>query len=138
MRLLSDIPVPERGRTDRGRPSTKRARAVELADVRVLSPVARYPRGQPRSYLFRASIRAYAAGLRCALCRLPRAAAAEPAFNGWLCARTLHAPLREFAPDVCCRPAVPDLSARCMRRGAQDCAGGRRARLGPARAHAWP
>lgn len=104
MRLLivtSQFPIA--GEPNRGRPIHQTVRELsKLADVRVLSPVARYPRwARPRSYLFRASNPAHTLpDCDVRYVEYPALPLLTRPFNGWLCARTLHAPLREFAPDV--------------------------------------
>ena len=104
MRLLivtSQFPIA--GEPNRGRPIHQTVRELsKLADVRVLSPVARYPRwARPRSYLFRASDPAHTLpDCDVRYVEYPALPLLTRPFNGWLCARTLHAPLREFAPDV--------------------------------------
>lgn len=109
MRLLivtSQFPIA--GEPNRGRPIHQTVRALsELADVRVLSPIATYPRhalGQwaaPRSYLFRAADPSHAVpGCDVRYLDYPALPLVSRPFNGWLCGRALHAPLREFAPDV--------------------------------------
>jgi glycosyltransferase involved in cell wall biosynthesis len=104
MRILvvtSQFPIA--GEPNRGRPILQTVRALSrIAEVRVLSPVARYPRwARPRSYLFRAADPAHAVpDCDVRYVEYPALPAVSRPFNGWLCARTLHAPLREFAPDV--------------------------------------
>ncbi|MFZ5638696.1 MAG: glycosyltransferase [Pseudomonadota bacterium] len=104
MRLLivtSQFPIA--GEPNRGRPILQTVRELsKLAEVRVLSPVARYPRwARPRSYLYRDADPAHAVpGCDVRYVEYPALPALSRPFNGWLCARTLHAPLREFAPDV--------------------------------------
>ena len=104
MRLLivtSQFPIA--GEPNRGRPIHQTVRELsKLADVRVLSPVARYPRwARPRSYLFRASDPAHTLpDCDVRYVEYPALPLLTRPFNGWLCARTLHAPLRDFAPDV--------------------------------------
>lgn len=104
MRLLivtSQFPIA--GEPNRGRPILQTVRELsKLAEVRVLSPVARYPRwARPRSYLYRDADPAHAVpGCDVRYVEYPALPAVSRPFNGWLCARTLHAPLREFAPDV--------------------------------------
>lgn len=104
MRILvvtSQFPIA--GEPNRGRPILQTVRALSRrAEVRVLSPVARYPRwARPRSYLFRAADPAHAVpGCDVRYLEYPALPALSRPFNGRLCARTLHAPLREFAPDV--------------------------------------
>ena len=104
MRLLivtSQFPIA--GEPNRGRPILQTVRELsKLADVQVLSPIATYPRwARPRSYLFRASDPAHAVpGCDVRYVDYPALPAISRPFNGWLCGRTLHAPLRAFAPDV--------------------------------------
>ncbi len=104
MRLLvvtSQFPIA--GEPNRGRPLLQTVRALSgLAEVRVLSPVATYPDwARPRSYLFRAGDEAFRVeGIDAQWLRYPALPLLTRPFNGHLCARSLHAPLREFAPDV--------------------------------------
>jgi teichuronic acid biosynthesis glycosyltransferase TuaC len=104
MRILivtSQFPIA--GEPNRGRPIHQTVRELsKLAEVRVLSPVASYPRwAKPRSYLFRAPDPDHAVpGCDVRYIDYPALPVVSRPFNGWLCARTLHAPLREFAPDV--------------------------------------
>ena len=104
MRLLvvtSQFPIA--GEPNRGRPVYQTIRELSrLATVRVISPVASYPRwAQPRSYLFRASDDAQTVeGCDAQYVRYPALPALTRPFNGWSCARTLHAPLKAFAPDL--------------------------------------
>lgn len=104
MRLLivtSQFPIA--GEPNRGRPILQTVRALSrLADVRVLSPIATYPRwARPRSYLFRAADPAHTVpGLDVQYVEYPALPAISRPFNGALCAQALHAPLRAFAPDV--------------------------------------
>lgn len=104
MRILvvtSQFPIA--GEPNRGRPVHQTVRELsKLADVRVLSPVAEYPRwARPRSYLFRAADPEFSVpGCDARYTRYPALPMISRPFNGWLCARALHAPLREFAPDV--------------------------------------
>lgn len=104
MRILivtSQFPIA--GEPNRGRPIHQTVRELStLAEVRVLSPVARYQRwATPRSYLYRASDPDFAVpGCDVRYVDYPALPVVSRPFNGWLCARTLHAPLREFAPDV--------------------------------------
>lgn len=104
MRILivtSQFPIA--GEPNRGRPIHQTVRELStLAEVRVLSPVARYPRwAMPRSYLYRASDPGFAVpGCDVRYVDYPALPAVSRPFNGWLCARPLHAPLRDFAPDV--------------------------------------
>lgn len=104
MRLLivtSQFPIA--GEPNRGRPILQTVRALSrLAEVRVLSPIATYPRwARPRSYLFRAADPAHVVpGLDVRYVEYPALPAVSRPFNGALCAHALHAPLRAFAPDV--------------------------------------
>lgn len=104
MRILivtSQFPIA--GEPNRGRPIFQTVRELsKLADVRVLSPIASYPRwATPRSYLFRAADAAHTVpDCDVRYVDYPALPGLTRPFNGWLCARTLHAPLREFKPDV--------------------------------------
>lgn len=104
MRLLivtSQFPIA--GEPNRGRPVYQTIRELSrLATVRVVSPVATYPRwAQPRSYLFRASDDTQAVeGCDVEYVRYPALPAVTRPLNGWSCARALHAPLKAFAPDL--------------------------------------
>lgn len=104
MRLLivtSQFPIA--GEPNRGRPVYQTIRELSrLATVRVVSPVATYPRwAQPRSYLFRASDDTQAVeGCDVQYVRYPALPAVTRPLNGWSCARALHAPLKAFAPDL--------------------------------------
>jgi len=104
MRLLvvtSQFPIA--GEPNRGRPILQTVRALSrLAEVRVLSPIATYPRwARPRSYLFRAADAAHVVpGIDVQYVEYPALPAISRPLNGALCAHALHAPLRAFAPDV--------------------------------------
>ncbi len=104
MRILvvtSQFPVA--GEPNRGRPVLQTVRALSrLAQVQVLNPVAMYPRwAQPRSYLARGGDPAIAVeGCDVRFPTYPALPALTRPFNGHMCARALHAPLRAFAPDV--------------------------------------
>jgi len=104
MRLLvvtSQFPLA--GEPTRGRPIHQTLRELaRQATVRVLSPVARYPRwAQPSSYLFRApDPHAAVTDLDAAWPTYPALPALTRPFNGWLCARAIAAEARAFAPDV--------------------------------------
>jgi len=104
MRLLivtSQFPIA--GEPNRGRPILQTVRALSArAEVRVLSPIATYPRwARPRSYLFRAADPAHAVdGCDVRYLDYPALPLISRPFNGWFCGRALDAPLREFAPDV--------------------------------------
>ena len=104
MRILivtSQFPIA--GEPNRGRPVYQTVRELSrLAEVKVISPVATYPRwAQPRSYLYRAAEDAQVApGCDVDYVRYPALPAVSRPFNGYLCARALAAPLRAFAPDV--------------------------------------
>lgn len=104
MRLLivtSQFPIA--GEPNRGRPLLQTIRELtKLAEVRVLSPVARYPRwAQPRSYIYRTPDPGFSvSGCDARHVEYPALPALSRPFNGALCARALHAPLSEFAPDL--------------------------------------
>lgn len=104
MRILivtSQFPIA--GEPNRGRPVLQTVRELaRIAQVRVLSPVAAYPRwARPRSYLYRAPGTPETLGdLDVRYLPYPALPALSRPFNGAACARVLHAPLREFAPDV--------------------------------------
>lgn len=104
MRLLivtSQFPIA--GEPNRGRPIYQTIRELaKLATVRVLSPVATYPRwAQPRSYLFRDAGPDLAIdGCDAQYVRYPALPAFSRPFNGAMCARAIAAPLRAFAPDL--------------------------------------
>ena len=104
MRILivtSQFPIA--GEPNRGRPVYQTVRELSrLAEVKVISPVATYPRwAQPRSYLYRAAEDAQGVpGCEVDYVRYPALPAISRPFNGHLCARALAAPLRAFAPDV--------------------------------------
>ena len=87
----------------RGRPIHQTIRELSrLADVRLISPVARYPRwAQPHSYLFREPD----AGPPAADCDVeyvtyPALPGLSRPLNGWMCARAIARPAERFAPDV--------------------------------------
>lgn len=103
MRILavtSQFPIA--GEPHRGRPILQTLRELSrLASVRVVSPVASYPRwATPRSYLYRAATDHAVDGCDVRYVRYPALPALSRPFNGWLCGRALHAPLAEFAPDL--------------------------------------
>ena len=104
MRLLivtSQFPIA--GEPNRGRPVYQTIRELSrLATVRVVSPVASYPRwAQPRSYLFRASDDTQTVeGCDVQYVRYPALPALTRPFTGGSCARALQAPLKAFAPDL--------------------------------------
>ena len=104
MRILvvtSQFPIA--GDPNRGRPVYQTVRELaRMADVRVLCPVATYPRwAQPRSYLFRAAdAESVVAGCETTYLPYPALPLLTRPFNGSLCARALHAPLRAYAPDL--------------------------------------
>lgn len=102
MRILvvtSQFPIA--GEPTRGRPIHQTVRALSrLADVRVLSPIAVYPRwARPRSYLFHAPLEL---ALDCAVeyVTYPAFPALTRPFNGWLCGRAIDAAVRHARPDV--------------------------------------
>jgi len=102
MRILvvtSQFPIA--GEPTRGRPIHQTVRELaRLADVRVASPVAVYPRwAQPRSYLYRAPEKL---ALDCDVeyISYPALPAISRPFNGWLCGRAIDASVTRFKPDV--------------------------------------
>ncbi|SFN00114.1 glycosyltransferase [Dokdonella immobilis] len=104
MRLLvvtSQFPVA--GEPTRGRPILQTVvELARLAEVRVLSPVARYPRwARPRSYLYQAPEPAAAIpGCEVVHVSYPALPMLSRPINGWLCGRALRAEARAFRPDV--------------------------------------
>lgn len=104
MRILivtSQFPIA--GEPNRGRPIYQTVRELaQLASVRVVSPVASYPRwAQPRSYLFRPSDPAFAIdGCEVEYASYPALPLISRPFNGWLCGRAIAASVADFAPDV--------------------------------------
>lgn len=104
MRILvvtSQFPVA--GEPTRGRPIQQTvAELGRLADVRVLSPVARYPRwAMPRSYMFHAPDPAHRVpGCDVVYVTYPALPLLSRPFNGWLCGRALADQARLFKPDV--------------------------------------
>ncbi len=99
--ITSQFPIA--GEPTRGRPISQTAQALDrLATLRVLSPVAVYPRwSQPRSYVYRAP-GPPTDGTVCdaRYVTYPALPALSRPFNGWLCARALMAEARAFEPDV--------------------------------------
>ncbi|MEZ5461198.1 glycosyltransferase [Dokdonella sp.] len=104
MRILvvtSQFPVA--GEPTRGRPIHQTVTELgRLAEVRVISPVARYPRwAQPRSYLFRAPDPAEpVSACDVVYVTYPALPMLSRPFNGWLCARAILAEAQAFKPDV--------------------------------------
>ena len=101
--LLVTSQFPIAGEPNRGRPLYQTARELSrIADVQVISPVARYPRwATPRSYLYRAAEPGHLVpGCEVAYVDYPALPMLTRPLNGWLCGRELHAPLRAFRPDV--------------------------------------
>jgi glycosyltransferase involved in cell wall biosynthesis len=104
MRILvvtSQFPIA--GEPTRGRPILQTLTALaRLATLRVLSPVARYPRwAAPRSYLYRTPD-AQQPVTACDAMHVgyPALPLLTRPFNGWLCGRALRAQARAFAPDL--------------------------------------
>jgi teichuronic acid biosynthesis glycosyltransferase TuaC len=102
MRILvvtSQFPIA--GEPTRGRPIHQTVRELaKLADVRVVSPVAVYPRwAQPRSYLYRAPEKL---ALDCDVeyVSYPALPAVSRPFNGWLSGRAIDGEVERFKPDV--------------------------------------
>lgn len=104
MRILAvTSQFPIQGEPNRGRPLYQTLRALSgLAQVRVLSPVARYPAwAMPRSYRYRRHDDGFTVpGCDVRYVDYPALPMLSRPFNGAACARSLHAPLRDFAPDV--------------------------------------
>lgn len=103
MRLLivtSQFPI--HGEPTRGRPLVQTVQQLaRQATVKVLSPVAVYPRwAQPSSYVAHAP--GAVDGIGCDAEYLPYAAlpGLTRPFNGWLCGRAIHSSLARFKPDV--------------------------------------
>ena len=87
----------------RGRPILPTLRALgTLAELHVLSPVARYPRwAQPRSYLaHRAPAATEVDGLTVEYVEYPVFPVLSRPINGLLCARAIRAAAQRYAPDV--------------------------------------
>jgi teichuronic acid biosynthesis glycosyltransferase TuaC len=104
MRILvvtSQFPVT--GEPTRGRPIHQTLiELARLAELRVLSPIARYPRwARPTSYLYRAPDPAQpVSACDVVYVTYPALPVLSRPLNGWLCARALRAQARRFAPDV--------------------------------------
>lgn len=104
MRILvvtSQFPIA--GEPTRGRPILQTVRELaKLAEVRVLSPVARYPRwARPRSYLYQAPVAAETSrGIDVEFASYPALPMLSRPLNGWLCARALLEQARAFKPDL--------------------------------------
>lgn len=104
MRILvvtSQFPIA--GEPNRGRPILQTVRELaQLATVRVASPIATYPNwARPRSYLFRQPEPHYQVeGCDVRYVHYNALPVVSRPLNGWLCGRTLHRPLADFAPDV--------------------------------------
>jgi glycosyltransferase involved in cell wall biosynthesis len=104
MRILvvtSQFPVA--GEPTRGRPIHQTVRELaRLATLRVISPIARYPRwAQPRSYLFRdPDPRESVSDCDVEYVTYPALPAITRPLNGWLCGRAISKASAAFAPDV--------------------------------------
>ena len=104
MRILivtSQFPIA--GEPTRGRPILQTVRELSRrATVRVVSPVATYPRwAGPRSYLFRAPADGeIVAGCDVEYVSYPALPIVTRPFNGALCARSIAPAVEKFAPDV--------------------------------------
>jgi glycosyltransferase involved in cell wall biosynthesis len=99
--VTSQFPIA--GEPTRGRPILQTVRELaKLATVRVLSPVATYPRwAQPKSYLFRAPEKeSPVAGIDAEYVSYPALPALSRPFNGALCARAIRAGVERYAPDA--------------------------------------
>jgi glycosyltransferase involved in cell wall biosynthesis len=99
--LVVTSQFPLAGEPTRGRPILQTVRELaQLAEVRVLSPVAVYPRwARPRSYLFRLP---QGLSLDCdaEYVGYPALPAISRPFNGWLCGRAIEDAVGRFRPDV--------------------------------------
>lgn len=104
MRILAvTSQFPIQGEPNRGRPLYQTLHALsELAEVRVLSPVARYPAwAMPRSYRYQRSDDSFQVpGCDVRYVDYPALPMVSRPFNGAACARSLHRELAAFAPDV--------------------------------------
>jgi glycosyltransferase involved in cell wall biosynthesis len=101
--LIATSQFPIAGEPNRGRPVYQTVRELaRLACVRVVSPIASYPRwAQPRSYLFRPSDPRFAIdGCEVEYPTYPALPMVSRPFNGWLCGGALDAAIDRFAPDV--------------------------------------
>jgi glycosyltransferase involved in cell wall biosynthesis len=99
--VTSQFPIA--GEPTRGRPILQTVRELaKLASIRVLSPVATYPRwAQPKSYLFRAPEKeSPVAGIDAEYVSYPALPAISRPFNGALCARAIRASVERDKPDV--------------------------------------
>jgi teichuronic acid biosynthesis glycosyltransferase TuaC len=104
MRILivtSQFPIA--GEPTRGRPILQTVRELsKLAAVRVVSPVATYPRwAEPRSYLFRAAANeGPVSDCDVEYVSYPALPLVSRPFNGLLGAAAIDPAVRRFAPDV--------------------------------------
>jgi glycosyltransferase involved in cell wall biosynthesis len=103
MRILvvtSQFPIA--GEPNRGRPILQTVRELaRLADVRVISPVATYPRwARPRSYLFRAPLPQQMRDCDTEYVSYPALPMVSRPFNGHLCGMAITEAMARFAPDV--------------------------------------
>jgi glycosyltransferase involved in cell wall biosynthesis len=102
MRILvvtSQFPIA--GEPTRGRPIYQTVRELAtMADVRVVSPIAVYPKwAQPKSYLYKPP-EAANIGIDADYVSYPALPIVSRPFNGWLCARAIAPALERFKPDV--------------------------------------
>ena len=103
MRILvvtSQFPIA--GEPNRGRPILQTVRELaRLADVRVISPVATYPRwARPRSYLFHAPLPQQMQDCDTEYVSYPALPMVSRPFNGHLCGMAITEAMARFAPDV--------------------------------------
>lgn len=103
MRILvvtSQFPIA--GEPNRGRPVLQTVRELaRLADVRVISPVATYPRwARPRSYLFHAPLPQQMQDCDTEYVSYPALPMVSRPFNGHLCGMAITEAMARFAPDV--------------------------------------
>lgn len=104
MRILvvtSQFPIA--GEPNRGRPIYQTVRELaQIADVKVISAVATYPRwARPRSYLFRPHDADHRVdGVETEYVSYPALPLVTRPFNGALCSRAIAASARAYRPDV--------------------------------------
>jgi glycosyltransferase involved in cell wall biosynthesis len=98
--VTSQFPLP--GDMQRGLPVYQTVKQLaRLADVRVVSPVAAYPRGiRPRSYTYHDAPESIDAAVPVRYAGFTVLPVLSRPINGWLCARALAGPVRDARPDV--------------------------------------
>ncbi|MGB0134943.1 glycosyltransferase [Dokdonella sp.] len=101
--LVATSQFPVAGEPTRGRPIHQTVTALgRLAEVRVISPVARYPHwARPKSYIFRTPDPAEpVTSCDVVYVTYPALPLLTRPLNGWLCGRALRAEAAAFKPDV--------------------------------------